>query len=56
MNKHKILIYDFHELFIILDEIKDLLNLEVEELLNIEDLKSLNPVSQNNKQFMKIIN
>ena len=32
MNKHKILIYDFHELFIILDEIKDLLNLDVEEL------------------------
>ena len=42
MNKHKILIYDFHELFIILDEIKELLNLEVEELLNIKDLKSIN--------------
>ena len=48
MNKHKILIYDFHELFIILDEIKDLLNLEVEELLNIKDLKSLNSEPQNN--------
>ena len=42
MNKHKILIYDFHELFIILDEIKELLNFEVEELLNIKDLKSIN--------------
>jgi len=35
MNKHKILIYDFHELFIILDEIKDLLNIEVKELHEI---------------------
>ena len=42
MNKHKILIYDFHELFIILDEIKELLNLEVEELSNIKDLKKIN--------------
>ena len=41
MNKHKILIYDFHELFIILDEIKELLNLEVEEF------KNLNPTAEN---------
>ena len=42
MNKHKILIYDFRELFVILDEIKELLNLEVEELSSINDLKSIN--------------
>ena len=54
MNKHKILIYDFHELFIILDEIKELLNLEVEELLNIKDLKSINFDSQKNLIVSKV--
>ena len=54
MNKHKILIYDFHELFIILDEIKDLLNIEVEELLNSKDLKSINFESQKNLIVSKV--
>jgi len=54
MNKHKILIYDFHELFIILDEIKELLNIEVEELLNIKDLKSINFESQKNLIVSKV--
>ena len=54
MNKHKILIYDFHELFIILDEIKDLLNIELEELLNSKDLKSINFESQKNLIVSKV--
>jgi hypothetical protein len=54
MNKHKILIYDFHELFIILEEIKELLNLEVEELLNIKDLKNINIESQTNLIVSKV--
>ena len=54
MNKHKILIYDFHELFIILDEIKVLLNLEVEELSNIKNLKSINIDPQTNLIVSKV--
>ena len=54
MNKHKILIYDFHELFIILDEIKVLLNLEVEELSNIKNLNSINIDPQTNLIVSKV--
>ena len=42
MNKQKILIFDFHELFVILDEIKDQLSLEVAELKNFKDLEKGN--------------
>ena len=48
MYKHKILIYNFHELFIILDEIKNFLNLDVKKLSNIQDLKNINSNSQKN--------